>query len=242
MSVFIPDTSTLMSLFDDNEPLHKKARDILRQYKIREIFVPVTVQAEWQSRVMREHRELVRVTIKHMDRKKGKGNLNLTMGDFNVLIDSAATEIRNNPKIESRKLDLARSNLQREIAQTFKTQSGNTVTSRPINDVKEYIIRLNYAFYEKGMGVIGFFIQHGYDHPDVKEDTEKRVKKFISEHPIDLDTQDSMILSDLLRYAACDSEDYDFVVGDKKFFRKGQDYFDSYDGVKSRVTFKLLSA
>lgn len=242
MSVFFPDTSTLISLFDDTEPLHNRARDILRQYKIKDVFVPVTVQTEWQSRAMREHQDLVRNTIIHIDLKRREGKSTLTVGDFNVLVDSAATEIRGKPKIEGRKLDRARSNLQREIASTFKTASGKTVTSRSIDDVKEYIIRLNYAFYEKSMSVIGFFIQHGYSHPDIKEDVEKAVKQFISEHRIDMETQDSMILGDLLRYAAADSEDYDFVVGDKNFFKKGQEYINSYDGVKSRVTFKLLGA
>ena len=206
------------------------------------MFVPVTVQTEWQSRAMREHKNLVRITIRHMDIKKSEGSSSLTVGDFNVLVDTAATEIRGKPKIEGRKLDQARSNLQREIASTFKTASGKTVTRRTIDEVKEYVIRLNYAFYEKSMGVIGFFIHHGYSHPDIKEEVEKAVKKFMSEHIINMETQDSMILGDLLRYAAADSENYDFVVGDKNFYKKGQDYINSYDGVKSRVNFKLLGA
>lgn len=242
MSVFFPDTSTLMSLFDETEPLYDRAREILRQYKIKEVFVPVTVLTEWQSRAMREHKRLVTQTIIQMDRKRGKGFTDLTVSDFNMLVDSAAAEIRGKPKIEGRKLDQARSNLQKEIAGTFRTPAGATVTKRSIGEVKEYIIRLNYAFFERGMGVIGFFIQHGYSHPDIKEEVENAVRKYLSEHRIDMETQDSMILGDMLRYAAADSEDYDFVVGDKNFFKKGQEYIDSYDGVKSRVTFRYLGA
>lgn len=242
MSIFFPDTSTLMSLFDETDPLHNRARDILRNYKIKDVFMPGTVITEWQSMARREHKKLVGNTIRLMDSKRSEGVSTLTVRDFNVLVDSAATEIRGKGKIEGRKLDQARSNLQREIESTFRTKSGKTITSRPIDDLKEYIIRLNYAFYEKSMGVIGFFIQHGYSHPDIKEDVERAVKLFMSEHRIDLETQDSMILGDLLRYAAADSEDYDFVVGDKTFFKKGQEYIKLYNGVISRVSFKLLAA
>lgn len=242
MAVFFPDTSTLMSLFDETEPLHDRAREILRQYKIKEVFVPMTVQTEWQSRAQREHKRLVTNTIRQMDLKRGKGVTELTVSEFNILIDTAATEIRGKPTIEGRKLDQARKNLQREIASTFRTSAGITVTKRPIEDVKEYIIRLNYAFFEKSVGVIGFFIQHGYSHPDIKEEVENAVKKYISEHKIELETQDAMILGDMLRYAVADSEEYDFVVGDKAFYKKSQEYISSYDGVNSRVNFKLLSS
>ena len=242
MSIFFPDTSTLMSLFDETDPLHNRARDILRNYKIKDVFMPGTVITEWQSMARREHKKLVGNTIRLMDSKRSEGVSTLTVRDFNVLVDSAATEIRGKGKIEGRKLDQARSNLQREIESTFRTNSGKTITSRQIYDLKEYIIRLNYAFFERSMGVIGFFIQHGYSHPDIKEDVERAVKLFMSEHRIDLETQDSMILGDLLRYAAADSEDYDFVVGDKGFFKKGQEYITLYNGVISRVSFKLLAA
>ena len=242
MSIFFPDTSTLMSLFDETEPLHNRARDTLRQYKIKDVFMPATVQTEWQSRAMREHRQLVLQTIILMDGRRREGKLTMTVREFNILSDSAASKLREKPNIEGRKLDRARRDLQKEIASSFKTKSGDSITHRPVDDLKEQILRLNYAFYEKGMSVIGFFIQHGYSHPDIKEDVEKAVKQFMSEHRIDLETQDSMILGDLLRYVASDSEDYDFVVGDKNFFKKGQNYIKLYDGVTYRVTFKLLSS
>ena len=242
MSIFFPDTSTLMSLFDETEPLHKRARDTLRHYKIKEIFMPVTVQTEWQSRAMREHRQLVRQTIILMDSKRSEGKIMITVREFNILIDSAATKLRQKPSIEGRKLARARRELQKEIASRFKTKSGEFITEISVDYLKDQILRLNYAFYEKGMSVIGFFIQHGYSHPDIKEDDEKAVKQFMSENKIELETQDSMILGDLLRYVVSDSEYYDFVVGDKNFFKKAQNYIKLYDGVASRVTFKLLSA
>jgi hypothetical protein len=229
-----------MSLFDDTEPLHKKAKEMLREYRIKDIFVPVTVQTEWQSRAMREHKRLVTTVIINLDKKKKIGNSSMSVKDLNILIDSSASEIRNNSKIEGRKLDLARSSLQREMAKAFKTPSGNMVTKRTTDDLKDYIIRLNYAFFDRGMNVIGFLIQHGYRHPDIKEEDEMAVKQFISKNPINMETQDSMILGDLLRYAVADSADYDFVVGDKDFYKKGQEYINSYDGTKTRVTFKFL--
>ena len=242
MSIFYPDTSTIMSLFDETEPLHNRAKDILRQYKIMDVFVSTIVQTEWQSRTMREHRELVLKTIVLIDAKKGKEDSMMTATKFNVLVDNAANIIRSKPTIESRKLDRARANLQKEIARSFNSISGAPVTSRSIDYLKEQIIRINYAFYEKGQGVIGFFIRHGYRHPGVNEDVDSAVKQFLSEHETGLETQDSMVLADLLRYAASDSNNYDFVVGDKNFYKKGKEYIKLYDDVASRVKFKLLSA
>ena len=158
-----------------------------------------------------------------------------------MIVDAAAREIRGKPGIESRKLDQDRSALQKEITTLFQTPNGMTVTERSVLEIKDYILRLKYAFYEKGINIIGFFIQHGYSHPDISEEVEKAVKTYMSEHRMDLETQDAMILSDLIRYAAADSEEYDFVVGDKNFFKKGQQYIDSIDCVKSKVSFKLLS-
>lgn len=241
MTIFFPDTSTLISLFDETDPLHKKVNEIVRKYRIKDIFVPMTVQTEWQSRTMREFRKLVITTVRLLDEKRVNGKLELTMGEFNVIVETAATQIRDTARIEHRKLDRAKKDLEKEISQSFRNSSGTSLTKLKTQRIKENILRLTYAFYERGTSVIGFFIQHGHSHPDISEDVEKSVKLFIAEHLIDLETQDAMILGDLIRYSVSDSEIYEFVVGDKDFFKKGQKYIELYESAKDKIVFKFLN-
>lgn len=241
MAVFFPDTSTLISLFDEKDPLHNKAREVIRECGIKEIFVPMSVQTEWQSRTMREHNRLVLATIRLLDKKRNEKVSELTIRDLNIIIDAASREVKNYQGINSRKLDHVKSDLQKVIAEAFRTEFATPLTKLGVLEIKGYMIRLKYAFYEKGTSIIGFFIQHGYSHPDISEEVEKSVKKYISEHVIELETQDAMILGDLMRYAAADTEIYNFVVGDKDFFKKGSKYVDSFDIVKSKLNFIFLS-
>lgn len=240
MSLFFPDTSTLISLLDEEEPFHDKAREIMREYRIADIFVPMSVQAEWQSRVMREHRKMVTGIIRLIDKKRSENIMEMTSAEFNVIADTAAREIKGQRGIESRKLDQVRSYMQKEMANFYRSSSGKSVSKRKSVEIKEHILRLDYVFYSKGTAVIGFFIKHGYSHPDIPEEVEKTVKNHISEHRIDLETQDAMILGDLMCYAAADSQEYDFVVGDKNFFKKGKEYVKAFDGVNSKVNFRYL--
>lgn len=96
MSLFFPDTSTLISLLDEEEPFHDKAREIMREYRIADIFVPMSVQAEWQSRVMREHRKMVTGIIRLIDKKRSENIMEMTSAEFNVIADTAAREIKGN--------------------------------------------------------------------------------------------------------------------------------------------------
>jgi predicted nucleic acid-binding protein len=242
LSLFFPDTSTLISLFDEDEPLHSRASEIIRKYRVGEVFVPMSVQAEWQSRSVREHNRLVINTAIFLDNKRKEGKESINIGEFNTIVDNAANKIRNEPSIEPRKLDRARFTLQKEISNFYKNSYGVSAHSKSIADIKEYMMKLSYTFFERGTGVITFFVQHGYSHPDIPEEIEKKVKMFISQQRIDMETQDAMILSDLIRYVAADGEVYDFVVGDKKFYKKGKKYVDSYDSVKGRINFVLLGA
>jgi len=242
LSLFFPDTSTLISLFDEYEPLHSRASEVIRKYKVGEVFVPMSVQAEWQSRVVREHKQLVMQTVIILDRKRKEENEFITLSEFNTAVDNAANGIRIKKGIEPRKLDRARFTLQKEIRDFYKNSSGVVVDKKLIADIKEYMMKLSYSFYERGTAVISFLVQHGYSHPDIPDEIEKKVKIFISQQRIDMETQDAMILSDLIRYVAADGEVYDFVVGDKDFYKKGQKYVDSYDGVKGRINFILLGA
>ncbi len=241
-ALFFPDTSTLISLFDESDPLHERASEAIRGYKVCEVFIPNSVLAEWQSRTIREHKGLVMHTVLELDKKRKTGVDNISTGEFNALVDNAANNIRKNHGIESRKLDRARVTIQEEINKYYETSSGSISHNKPITEIKKYLMRLSYRFFEQGMGVIVFFIKHGYSHPGIKEETEKKVKEYISQHKIDLETSDAMIFVDLIRYVAADIKMYDFVVGDKAFYTKGQKYVNSYDELKSRVNFIFLSS
>lgn len=89
MAIFFPDTSTLISLFDEEDPLHYKAREVIREYRIKEIFVPMSVLTEWQSRTMRERNRLVTATIRLLDKKRNENVSELTVRDLNIIIDAA---------------------------------------------------------------------------------------------------------------------------------------------------------
>lgn len=218
----------------------KRPEKLFGGYRIADIFVPMSVQTEWQSRVTREHKKMVTSIIRLIDRKRSENIMEMTVAEFNVIADTAAREIKGQRGIESRKLDQVRSYLQKEMADFYRSPSGKSVSKRKSIEIKDHILRLDYVFHENGTAVIGFFIKHGYSHPDISEEVEKTVKSYISEHRIDLETQDAMILGDLIRYAVADSQEYDFVVGDKNFFKKGKEYVREFDGVKSKINFRFL--
>lgn len=244
MSLFFPDTSTLISLFDESEPLHSRAKDVLRDYKVRDIFIPMNVMAEWQARVMREHDNLKRKVIMELDRRRFEGVNELTNVEFNILVEQTASAIKSEKQfgpIEPRKLDRAKSDLLKEISKAYRNNSGSRMSNKAVEFLKSFILNLKYVYYDRGVGVLGFFIHNGYVHPDISKESEEKVKKFISENRIELKSGDAMILSELIRYAVSDSEKYDFVVGDKKFFRTGKNYVELYDGLTARVNFIYLA-
>ena len=236
MRLFYPDTSAVMALFDDQDPLHERAKEVIRGYRVADVFIPFNVQMEWQSRTMREHNRLIPRVLQELDLSSSRGKENLSFGEFNTMVDRAANDVRMLAGIDGRKLDKARTHLQGDILNNFKESHLNTRT------LKEYILGLTYAFFERGAGVIQFFIENGHVHSDVPSDIEKKVKEYIAKNKIDLETGDAMILGELMKYALSDKEDYDFVLGDRRFHTKGQSYIEKYDGVKDRIRFVSISA
>ncbi|MGC8516199.1 MAG: hypothetical protein ACP5OC_08735, partial [Thermoplasmata archaeon] len=75
MTIYFPETSALIALFDDNDTFHKRIVDIIRNEKIKDIYIAPSVMVEWQQRSDREHRVLVRKLVTHIDRTaKSKGS------------------------------------------------------------------------------------------------------------------------------------------------------------------------
>ena len=236
MRLFYPDTSAVMALFDEEDPLHEKAKEVIRGYRVADIFIPFNVQMEWQSRTMRELNRLIPRVVQHLDSLSSSGEENLSFGKFNAMVDRVANDVRELVGIERRKLDKVRIYLQAEIRNNFKESLLN------IRVLKEHIVRLTYAVYERGAGVIQFFIENGYVHSDVSSEIEKKVKEYVAKNKIDLETSDSMILAELMKYALSDREDYDFVLGDRNLHTRGQSYIEKYHGVKDRIRFVFIGA
>ncbi len=232
MSLFYPDTSALIALFDEDDPLHDKAKEVVRDYKIGEVLIPFNVQMEWESRTMREHDRLIPCVVRHLDMIPDSDKEELTQGEFNSVVDRAANEVRTQMSgIDGRKLDRARVHLQDSVRKSFQDRR------LTVHDLKQYILNITYVFFDRGIGVIQFFITNGYVPKNISPEVEKKAKNYIAQNKMDLETGDTMILGELIKNVLSDDQTYDFVLGDITFCKKGQRYVGQYDGIKSRINF-----
>ncbi|MFG1414533.1 MAG: hypothetical protein AAE986_00005 [Thermoplasmataceae archaeon] len=226
MTICFPETSALIALFDDNDTFHKRIVDIIRNEKIKDIYIAPSVMVEWQQRSDREHRALVRKLVTHIDRTgklKGSKEYKISATEINVLISRAETDLKgNDTDLKMDKLMLAKRNLIDELERFFRTD-GNLVEVS-IKEVKRHVITLKIGWVERGLGTVLFFLKHGKNGIEITQDIISKVVAMISMNATGLRDKDEIIFSEFLRVGYAASENLLLLSGDKDFVKKGSKY------------------
>lgn len=237
--ILFPETSALMALFNDEDPHHLKAVDIVREYKIRDILIAPTVMVEWRQRSQLEHRALVMQIVLAIDqlRKDSDSKNNFSNEEINVLIEQAENELRKreHSPYDPRKLRNAKVNLIGEIRLFLRT-GGSTERTTP-KELKRHMLSLRVAWFERSEGTALFLSKNGARVGDISDEVGKKVIEALSKNPTGLADKDEMIFSDLLRYVYTSDDTILFLSGDRDFVKKTK----KFTGESADILGKLVA-